>query len=583
MKFLHIARCLVTLTFVVLSFNSLKGVGEVLNQNNDEANIANDQRAPVDPIGLRAIALNAARLQRTTPLSNVTNILNHGAAIVHGEALAADFIARNDYLERAQAAAEAGDRELAMHLFLTAYEEACKRSPVANDSAIAALRRAWGIACDMKERSLAEYIFDKLEPHLSTDEAPQYAKRLQNLALDKLSEFGISRADLEGVADMISEEIGQNAHITGISPIMSMHIPGDTGADSADDSDEPRPTTASADVHKAAPSKAVPMLRYSDLVGFDSIIEDATLASGWALKTMRNTVRSWTRCANSTASTAFPPLAPSCSARRRRRKDANTFMQAVVGELGLPAMRIQMQQGPMGVPMLCVTVSAKNQPRMLGRVALEAPSVLVLEDIDMWGAPLIDAASSTEGEGAMFASMSRAAREAVALVTAAVENPNIYVLASVGGEAPDQGYLYDLMEPMSVVDIYLPDELERRQIWETIASEHPSVQSLDMAMLTKMSRNLSRTDIVTAAREAVEDAYRAGLKARCYKPITQELMFEHISNFQPLDSTEYRALEDAVIADFRKQIADIECDFEEEAEAESRRYDALGDDDESVE
>ncbi len=49
------------------------------------------------------------------------------------------------------------------------------------------------------------------------------------------------------------------------------------------------------------------------------------------------------------------------------------------------------------------------------------------------------------------------------------------------------------MEPMSVVDIYLPDELERRQIWETIASEHPSVRSLDMAMLTKMSRNLSRT------------------------------------------------------------------------------------------
>ena len=38
-----------------------------------------------------------------------------------------------------------------------------------------------------------------------------------------------------------------------------------------------------------------------------------------------------------------------------------------------------------------------------------------------------------------------------------------------------------------------------------------------------------------------------------------------------------------MIADFRKQIADIECDFEEEAEAESRRYDALGDDDESVE
>ena len=246
----------------------------MLNQNNDEANIANNQepdqahRPQGDCAECSSSAEDNASFERD-------EYSDHGAAIVHGEALAADFIARNDYLERAQAAAEAGDRELAMHLFLTAYEEACKRSPVANDSAIAALRRAWGIACDMKERSLAEYIFDKLEPHLSTDEAPEYAKRLQNLALDKLSEFGISRADLEGVADMISEEIGQNAHITGISPIMSMHIPGDTGADSADDSDEPRPTTASADVHKAAPSKAVPMLRYSDLVGFDSIIEDA--------------------------------------------------------------------------------------------------------------------------------------------------------------------------------------------------------------------------------------------------------------------------------------------------------------------
>lgn len=321
----------------------------MLNQNNDEANIANNQEPDQAhrPQGDCAECSSSAESNASFERDEYSD---HGTAIVHGEALAGDFIARNDYLERAQAAAEAGDRELAMHLFLTAYEEACKRSPVANDLAIAALRRAWDIACDMKERSLAEYIFDKLEPHLSTDEAPEYAKRLQNLALDKLSEFGISRADLEGVADMISEEIGQNAHITGISPIMSMHIPGDTGADSADDSDEPRPTTASADVHKAAPSKAVPMLRYSDL--WASTALSKTLArSGWALKTMRNTVRSWTRCANSTASTAFLPLG-SVVFRTSSREDANTFMQAVVGELGLPAMRIQMQQGPMGVPCL---------------------------------------------------------------------------------------------------------------------------------------------------------------------------------------------------------------------------------------
>ncbi len=534
MKILHIDKCLVTLNPVVLSVDYLKGVGVVLDQNNDEANGAWQPQEP--------------------ECAHQPN---------------------NDYLSRAQAAAKSGDRVLAMHLYLTAYEEACKCAPVAGDAAVAALREAWELACELKERSLAEYIFDKLEPHLSAEEEPVFAKRLQNLALDKLSEFGISKADLEGMADMISEELGQNARITGISPIMSMHVPADSDAPEADE-DEPRPSTASADVQKTKPSASAPMLRYADLVGFDGVIEDAR-ALGLGVedddeyRTLVNTLREQHGLDGLSA-------AGSVVFRTSSREDANTFMQAVVGELGLPAMRIQMQSGPMGVPMLCVTVSAKNQPRMLSRVSLEAPSVLMLEDIDLWGAPLIDAASSTDGEGVMFASMSRAAREAVALVTAAVENPDIYVLASVGGDSPDQGYLYDLMEPMSVIDMYLPDEVERRTIWEAIASEHPSVRALDLGVLTRMSRNLSRTDIVTAAREAVEDAYRTGLKERRYKPITQELMFEHISNFQPLDSTEYRALEDSVIADFRKQIDQLEADLDAQAAERGLRYDALGDD-----
>lgn len=480
-----------------------------------------------------------------------------------------------DYVERARAAAAAGDSSLAMHLYLIAFEEAYRCAPSADEFAISALREAWKLSCDLKERSLAEYIFDKLEPYLSSEEVPEYAKRLQSLALDKLSEFGISRSDLEGMADMISEEIGQNAHITGISPIMSLNIGGNEGKDDASKS-EVAPATAPADVKTAKPSKSPSRVCYDDLVGFDSVIDDAR-ALGLGVKDddeyrlLLDTLRERHGLDGLSA-------AGSVVFRTSSREDANAFMEAVVGELDLPAMRIQMQPGPMGVPMLCVTVSAKNQPRMLGRVSLEAPSVLVLEDVDLWGAPLIDAASSVDGEGVMFANMSRAAREAVALVSAAVANPDVYVLASVGGDSADQGYLYDLMEPMSVIDIYLPDEVERRNIWNRMALEHPSIRELDLSTLTRVSRNLSRTDIVTAAREAVEDAYRAGLKARCYRPVTQELMFEHISNFQPLDSSEYRTLEDAVASDFRNQIDEIEKEFEQQATEEHRRYDALGDD-----
>lgn len=488
-----------------------------------------------------------------------------------------------DYVERARAAASAGDGALAMHLYLIAFEESLRCSPLADEGAVAALREAWKLSCELKERSLAEYIFDKLEPYLTSEEVPEYAKRLQSLALDKLSEFGISRSDLEGMADMISEEIGQNAHITGISPIMSMNIGPSSSSEqnSKEDSEQDgvRPSTASADVKTAKRPKDPTRLRYADLVGFDSIIEDArALGLGVedddAYRQLLSTLRERHGLDGLSA-------AGSVVFRTSSREDANMFMEAVVGELDLPAMRIQMQPGPMGVPMLCVTVSAKNQPRMVSRVSLEAPSVLVLEDVDLWGIPLIDAASSTEGEGVVFANMSRAAREAIALVSAAVANPDVYVLASVAGDSADQGYLYDLMEPMNVVDIYLPDELERRSIWEKVAFEHPSVRELDLPTLTRVSRNLSRSDIVTAAREAVEDAYRAGLKTRCYKPVTQELMFEHISNFQPLDSAEYHALEDAVVDDFRAQIDEMELEFEQESAEGRLRYDALGDDEES--
>ena len=479
---------------------------------------------------------------------------------------------RADYFYAAREAKRAGDKVLAMHLYMTAYEEACKRGPLPDMEAVGALREAWEVACDLRERSMAEYIFDKLEPHLSPDETERFARRLQDLALDKLSEFGISRADLEEVADLISEEIGAAAHISGVTPIMSTVYSRENAADSSADESEAASdaSTASDSDDKGAaakgasattsPAKATPSARHAarrgitfdDLVGFDGVIEDTRavgigVAQDDEYRLLIDTLRSQHGLDKLSAN-------GSVVFRTSSREDASLFMTAVVGELELPAMRVQMQPGPQGMPVLCVTVSADRQPRMTGRMSLDAPGVLVLEDIDLWGAPIIEAASAAEGEGIMFANMARAAREAVTLIGTAVSNPDIYVLSSMAGDSADQGYLYDLMEPMHIIDIYLPDEVERRRIWERMALDHPSVRRLDLSMLTRLSRNLSRSDIATAAREAVEDAYRQSLKARHYVPVTQEMMYEHISNFQPLESDEYRQLEDAVVKDFRMQL-----------------------------
>lgn len=84
----------------------------------------------------------------------------------------------------------------------------------------------------------------------------------------------------------------------------------------------------------------------------------------------------------------------------------------------------------------------------------------------------------------------------------------------------------------------------------------------------RLTRNMSRFDIVCAGRESVEDAYRQSLRARAYAPVTQSMVYEHISNFQPLESEEYHFLEDAVARYFRDGIDELEMLICQEAAVE---------------
>lgn len=115
--------------------------------------------------------------------------------------------ARVDYLKRAAAADEAGDSLLSMYLYLAAYQQATREDPIPNEAAITGLKQAWALACASKERSLAEYIFELMEPYLSAEEISLCAEELQDLALDKLEEFGLSREELENMANMISDDL----------------------------------------------------------------------------------------------------------------------------------------------------------------------------------------------------------------------------------------------------------------------------------------------------------------------------------------------------------------------------------------
>ncbi|OUO90926.1 ribonucleotide reductase subunit alpha [Gordonibacter sp. An230] len=504
----------------------------------------------------------------------------------------------DEYLRRAAAACASGDAVLGMHLYLAAFERAQHSDGTPPDEdALAGLKQAWSLACTLKERSIAEYAFERLEPYLTQEEVAACADQLQSLALDKLEEFGLSREDLEDMTDMISQDfLGAGGarlmrveHVTALGrPAEAKRPPGgkdgsseadakpavaedaasaDAGsslvgeaADSARPSDPgarrtiPREADAMAGLRSTAP--AMETISYKDLVGYD---ETVALMRDFGVGMQHDErFQELVSMLNDRHGLDRMPASDALLFRSPAREDANRFVAATLGELGLPAIRMRMEENLQGVPVLCVMAQADRQPRLnASRTAFEGAGVLVLEDIDLWVSPLVDVAADDLG-GFLMASLSRGAREAIGLIRSAVENPDVHVLASAAESSEIDPFFYELLEPLSFIDIDYPSESERADIWMEIARDHPSVRGVDRAVLVRYSAQMPRYDMYMAAREAIEEAYKASLVSRRYVPVTADNLFDKLAAYQPLDSDEYRALEEAVVSGFRRELEHVD-------------------------
>ena len=110
-----------------------------------------------------------------------------------------------EYLRMARNAVENGQFRLAVCLYLTAFEQDfASNQSNPTPAAIACLRKAWTHACDLKDRAMAEHIFERLSPHLPAETVSEYSRKLQKLSLEKLEDFGLSHDDVEGMADFLT-------------------------------------------------------------------------------------------------------------------------------------------------------------------------------------------------------------------------------------------------------------------------------------------------------------------------------------------------------------------------------------------
>lgn len=518
-----------------------------------------------------------------------------------------------EYLRRAVQACDAGDVVLGIHLYLAAFEKAQAMRGNPDSATIEGLKKAWSLACSRKERSLAEYIFEKLEPLLSPEEMSVCAEELQQLALDKLEELGLSRSDLEDMTEAISQDVlGLGAGAPGAHVVKVEHLGAapslieSLAAVSSRTPDGLRRQTRAADAGEPADNAGGPaantraqnaraagsgsgetpgILSQEGKQKISKLVEQAAGAAGVklasqadrltyddlsgfgnAIKTMRDfgvgmqndqEFLKLVDLLNARFGLEKMPVADTLVFCSPAREDAHHFMMATVGELNLPAVRMRMEENLQGMPILCVMAQADNAPRLsASRGDFVGGAAVILEDIDLWSAPFSD--TGDDFGGFLMAQLSRGAREAIGLIRAAVDNPDVYVLASASDANAIDPFFLDLLDPLSVIDIDLPTPEERIEIWMDMAHEHPSLRTINRSDLVRYSAGMPRFDIYMAVREAIEEAYKESLLARKYVPVTRESLFEKLAAYQPLESDEYHALEEAVLRSFRADLEHID-------------------------
>ena len=183
---------------------------------------------------------------------------------------------------------------------------------------------------------------------------------------------------------------------------------------------------------------------------------------------------------------------------------------------------------------------------------------MLLEDFDQWALPTPGEDDDEDMQSLLQAQLSRGAREALSLIHSALESSEVTVLITCEHVDDIDPYFIDLIGSCRVITIDYPTDEERKHIWQAIQKEHPSMRGLPVRQMTEFSRGMSRFELIAAAADAVDEAYRNSLEKQEYCAVNTEDMVRRLANFQPLDSSLYAKMEDFVAESFSKEIDDLD-------------------------
>jgi hypothetical protein len=494
------------------------------------------------------------------------------------------------YLEAAQTALISGQPRLAIHLYRAAYEIELTTSPVVSNGVVAGLRKAWDIACELGDRSIAESLFSDLSPYNNQEQNEHDTMRLQGLALDQLGTIGITEDDLENMASFISNEIDQseNLQLRDIlkSTLEQLGLPsGDDENSQAIQKLPPLELIASPgknpSVQAGLAKTGIDLGRignslrnqkqqtkqdgsqehvdYGMLAGFDQTL--AFMRNYGFLSAANDGYRDF--ITRSAAMHGVPALAldetflfygPS-------REDTTLFALATAGEIGFPQLRVSVDLDDRGNGTIKLAGPFRRSffggPPDLMEMA--TPCTVIIENIDF-----LDKMFANEQEairrngmnhkGAQGMPMRSMQAEITGYLRALSNKPDIFIIATAQNVDNLHEPLASVLGPVQRIEIAKPLQDERRDVLVSFAAEHPSFAELDVNEIARFSEGLSRHELVAAVRAAVEVAYRESLRTSKYQKVTIGEVLLQLSSFIDHETDLYQQMEDEAVAHFYRDL-----------------------------
>ncbi|MDR3053168.1 MAG: hypothetical protein LBU48_04850 [Coriobacteriales bacterium] len=463
------------------------------------------------------------------------------------------------FLDAADAAAMQGNARLAIHLYCAAFETLSQPTFSPSGRAIKGLQEAWQLAYELGDRSMAETILSDLMPYVDPQEIEQGTRKLQELAVSQLEEFGLSRDDLKNMASMVSAEIMQvdsDELMDSLKQVLD-HIGLDDKPQLAVQKLQraalaPAGTPPKA-VHKQQEQQAV--LNYALIAGYGSTLERMREfgfqpAGDFAFKSFVEQAATLHGVQDLALLESFVFYGPS-------REDVAFFAHATAAEIGWPVLDIAVDLDKQGSGSIKLSGPFRGSPfGPPDLTEIPMPCTVLIENIDF----LQD----------MFANEQKALlrndcqqrrnggrsvqAEVMAYLRALINKDGVFVIVTAQKPNVVREPLAGLISPLVEIEVAPPKLDERKDIWLRFSKDHPSFKSLDFERLSRLSEGISRRDLVVAGRASVETAYRDSLRTGRHREVSFGEVLAQLASFIDHGSAIYRELEDVAVAEFASNL-----------------------------